>query len=1035
MESVRLTASYLAHTLTLAIRFATHGRKLLSNDYVEMMDLSSKDALSDVLKDTHAQSSDPSLWAIFGHQSSDNVHEGGNESVSVEQEIFDLSQLSERPVSETVSKASIPTNINGLSQVKPSALEKSQEVLSLQKLPIKGRRPAGRRGRPALNTSNSLERNGTRYVSAEAPISVKSSIPAIPRVTFERLCYESAIASNLPPNALSPLEAEMLSEILENPTWLSLYLSIRNGICYLWHRNPTLYVSFNEALGIVREKKAFPLASLAFEFLSRNGHINYGCIYIISSLKLDESLSQKTVAIIGAGMAGISCARQLTNLFAQYEQDFLSRGEKPPRIVIYEASERLGGHIYTHMVPLSDNEVSEKSSLATTVNATNECMVNLLTDSLIGMPTLDSDPLYIISSQQLSLDAVHTRNREFILHDIENGRIDTEHVQRIFRLFDALLFYFNASASKQPLHSLITPPEQEFIQKLDQIGWYISIEAFPLQIKDTLSEFLGNSANTLTSLLHLTVLDLKIFEWFKEYLSQSLSVSLENVYPGSIPNLNLLLGENVASYSFKHGMADMLNSLASTPSPLPILFDQCVHTVKLEDNTVNLSFVNETTVSVDKVVICIPMDKLNTHLITFEPPLEEKKLKAIDRCHFTNVKKVILIFKTQFWEPNISIFGSLPQDSGRNFIFNDCTRFYEHPTLSVFVKVEGIDFMKDDDIVNGIVSQLKKVYKPKSEAINPIRTIISNWENNSYTNHSSYQISNLFLEEDYAILSEPIDNTVFFASEAISQKNSGSIRGAFDSGILAARDVLASLIGNVVLPNTLVIEENLEQPRKTYGTKRNAQQALGKEGERENKEKRISYHTEYLRLRQKRLDKEQQECDLLIAELLGPSPVPPSRPSANPYLLYQKTQWHVCKTLADQDKQRVTGDPEARATKNEIRAKLGKTWRALDSLGKQPWVDEINARRANYSTRLEEYQRQINSYNVRVAQIKSEHQRRCESQPIPEDEAKLKLLAEQEDEHLHPEKEGMSVENSDDDYHDDLDYEDSISEVFPDNFS
>ncbi|WBW70613.1 histone demethylase SWIRM1 [Schizosaccharomyces osmophilus] len=1009
-----------------------------------MMELSPKDDITDVLNNGPSQSADPSLWAIFGQHSMEDSSERRNVGSEVDNSIFDLSQLNEHQLASSVPNPMglsshdglIAKNLEGAdSSGKQDASLLSQHMLNAETGPktmeAKGRKSMNgiRKGKRISATANSLERNGTQFVSNEAPIAVKSSIPALPRTTYERLCYESAIASGLSPNSLSNDEVELLSEILDNPSWLSLYLKIRNGICYLWHRNPTLFVSFNEALGIVRDKMAFPLASLAFEFLTRNGYINYGSLDIAHNVQPGENLPQKTVAIVGAGMAGISCARQLANLFAQYEQDFASRGEKPPQLILYEASSRLGGHVFSHGISLHEL-LSEEEQIGLQTDALQTCMVNLSSDFLYGCPFLENDPLHIIVSQQLSLEEVVRQKQNLALYDSGAGRIDQRHIDRILLLFRSLLDYFFSMKNDQLLN-IVSSPKQKFILTLQNLDWHL-VGDVPLSCHDSLKSFLEDSFRNLNHLLHFSIAETRVFEWCVEYLKQTTCVPLELIKPTSFNSVSFPFGETVPSYAIKNGMSTLIEALATTPSPLPVIFDHTVQSVNLHDQKAHLSFTNDTSVTVDKVVMCLPIDKYRNSTVSFGPAISEHKINALNKCYMPNRKKVVFLFKTQFWELNSSIFGSLTS-SKKNYIFNDCSDIYGFPSLSVYVDIGANQRIVGRDIVHDILLELGNIFK--LENLQPLRTVITNWESNVFLNHSSYAISPEASSEDYSILRESMGDIVYFASEALSKEHSGTLRGAFQSGLLAAKDILSSLIGDVAVPNTLIVEEKLDGSESSR--KRPAGQVYDTRREDNDDDKALNYYHDYLRLRKQRLEKEEQECELLIAELLGTRPTAPTRPSANPYLIYQKTQWHVCRALADQEKQRSTGDHEARATKNEIRAKLGKTWRALDDLGKQPWVDEVTARRANYSSRLEEYQRQINAYNVRAAQIRDEHLRKCESQPLPEEEARLKILSQEEDERAQKRRllENTTLNDSDEEYREDMDYEEQFDDNFSDTFT
>ena len=95
----------------------------------------------------------------------------------------------------------------------------------------------------------------------------------------------------------------------------------------------------------------FDAASVCYDWLVRKGYINFGCVEIADP---DEGRKegpspkkQKTIAVIGAGISGLGCARQLEGLFKQYGDRFRERGEEPPKVVILEGRGRVGGRVYS----------------------------------------------------------------------------------------------------------------------------------------------------------------------------------------------------------------------------------------------------------------------------------------------------------------------------------------------------------------------------------------------------------------------------------------------------------------------------------------------------------------------------------------------------------------------------------------------------------------------------------------------------------------------------------------------------------------
>ena len=108
----------------------------------------------------------------------------------------------------------------------------------------------------------------------------------------------------------------------------------------------------DEAIGCARDTRWFDVARVCYEWLARRGYINYGCVEHLESTKEKRKpkpgrRKRKIVAVIGAGMSGLGCARQLEGLFAQFEDRFHEMGEDPPRVVVVEGRDRIGGRVYS----------------------------------------------------------------------------------------------------------------------------------------------------------------------------------------------------------------------------------------------------------------------------------------------------------------------------------------------------------------------------------------------------------------------------------------------------------------------------------------------------------------------------------------------------------------------------------------------------------------------------------------------------------------------------------------------------------------
>ncbi|KAF1810686.1 hypothetical protein P152DRAFT_400782 [Eremomyces bilateralis CBS 781.70] len=258
----------------------------------------------------------------------------------------------------------------------------------------------------------------------------KISIPAnVPSEEYARQCIFAASWSRLNPYALHPGEYRMLRQYITGPQ-VTTYVNIRNGILRLWVRNPMVCVSIEEAAGCAKESRFFGLAYTAHEWLIRNGYINFGCVRSQSPsvpARLKPSKPRETIAIIGAGMAGLACARQLENLFEHFSEHWYKRGEFPPKVTILEGRNRIGGRIYSFPLHATANGTHPPGS-----RCTAEMGAQIVTGFERG------NPLNAIIRGQLGLH-MHAIKEGTVLYDIDGSTVDKQTDDRVEGLFNDVL--------------------------------------------------------------------------------------------------------------------------------------------------------------------------------------------------------------------------------------------------------------------------------------------------------------------------------------------------------------------------------------------------------------------------------------------------------------------------------------------------------------------------------------------------------------------------------------------------------------------
>lgn len=260
----------------------------------------------------------------------------------------------------------------------------------------------------------------------------KVSIPAdLSAQEYAMECIEAGENSRLNPYALHQEEYLMLRSHISHGQ-VTTYLNIRNGILRLWVRNPQIAVTREEAIGCAKDTRWFDVANVCFDWLVRRGYINYGCVEIRQSKSHDSHIQprkQKTVVVIGAGFSGLGCARQLEGLSKQYSKRFREMGEEPPRVVVLEGRNRVGGRVYSRAF---------ETLPATAPGVMRGRRFTAEMGGMIITGFERGNPLNILVRGQLGLP-YHCLLADMSLHDSNGTNVDLQRDTLVEQLYNACL--------------------------------------------------------------------------------------------------------------------------------------------------------------------------------------------------------------------------------------------------------------------------------------------------------------------------------------------------------------------------------------------------------------------------------------------------------------------------------------------------------------------------------------------------------------------------------------------------------------------
>lgn len=260
----------------------------------------------------------------------------------------------------------------------------------------------------------------------------KSSIPAdIPSSQYAIECIIAAENSRLNPYALHDEEYLLLRHHISFAQ-VTTYLNIRNGILRLWLQQPLVGISRERAVGCANARW-FDAANLCYDWLVRRGYINFGCLdlerLIVKPKYRKEMRKRRTIAVVGAGISGLSCARQLEGLFKQYTRRFHELGEELPKVVLIEGRGRVGGRVYSR-------EFKTKPASCLPGFQHKRCTAEMGGMIITGFDR--GNPINILVRGQLGL-AYHALKAETTIYDSDGKAVDAERDQLIEKLYNDCL--------------------------------------------------------------------------------------------------------------------------------------------------------------------------------------------------------------------------------------------------------------------------------------------------------------------------------------------------------------------------------------------------------------------------------------------------------------------------------------------------------------------------------------------------------------------------------------------------------------------
>lgn len=278
-------------------------------------------------------------------------------------------------------------------------------------------------------------------------------------------------------------------------------------------------------------------------------------------------------------------------------------------------------------------------------------------------------------------------------------------------------------------------------------------------------------------------------------LNYFVNTKIELEYSGSSNNLSALnfdSGEELSGEDviFPNGYDQIIQLLIKN---INIILNERIYKINYEKDFVKV-YSDKNLFSADYVIVTVPLGVLQKNDILFIPELPERKRKAINKLGMGILNKIYVKFPNAFWSKKPQLLGYVSEDKGQWGEFLNIYHYLNEPILLALNAGEfgnAVENRHDKEIISELMIILRKIFGPSIP--NPISWKITRWGKDHFSYGSYSYIKIGASVEDYKILSESVNNKLFFAGEATVTDFPTTVHGAYLSGIREANKILEEI--------------------------------------------------------------------------------------------------------------------------------------------------------------------------------------------------------------------------------------------------
>lgn len=335
------------------------------------------------------------------------------------------------------------------------------------------------------------------------------------------------------------------------------------------------------------------------------------------------------------------------------------------------------------------------------------------------------------------------------------------------------------------------------------------------------NEFFKNTGTVIQQLQTIQQ-DISIDQFLKQFYAEekyagfreSMTSYVEGYYSGETKRtsakafLEEWLSEDKQQYRPAGGYGKMINYLAEScrKAGAQIHLSTVVKKIKWRKGHVEVTAKNGNCFIAAKVIITVPLGVWLTPdnakaAIHYSPLLQAKK-EAAKQMGFGAAIKILIEFKDRFWTDETIIQQTKTDTQNLYMVLSEMpvpTWWTTLPQQTNLLtgwlsgpQAESIKNEPDEEILQKALRSLSVIFTIDSNTLSDKMKWykVFNWANNAFT-CGSYSYSTTETINSKKILKEPVENTLFFAGEALYEgPETGTVEAALTSGVKVAAEVI-----------------------------------------------------------------------------------------------------------------------------------------------------------------------------------------------------------------------------------------------------